>query len=443
MDIDAIYAALQQAGQQAGQESAWTPIGSFADQFSNILGQAALAQARDGGMDGSDYMGLALGGLSSGLLSGYAGNQVRDYQAEQTDMARQVLLDAAKGKSIFKPEGMSDSIFASTKGAGSMFSLAKDIEDADETRKRIKDFAQTVALQGVADKSDQRKAIFSALASAKTDYQRQQVIDAAQQMGLMKSSAESQPMVQQEQLGTNSDGSPIMSEGSARPLVQQRQAPPSQGISQYLNQTGGDEALARTLYERDLTKPDRMFDDAEKVRKEFNALPEVQDFKTVSTGYRALIEAMKDPAGTSDFEIIRRAAQAVEPGLAVRKDDQDSIEAAPSLFGSYSAQVRGALQGKSRLSDDVRAGLMRIAERSYNTNAQAFNKTRAFYRTQLSNRGLDPQILSPLEEAPPVGIPQDQPLPESVPTLGMGTPPAKLPGESKEQYRARLRSMGL
>jgi len=185
---------------------------------------------------------------------------------------------------------------------------------------------------------------------------------------------------------------------SSQPMAQPAGEGP-RSFESYLEQTQGDESLARSLYERDLTEPDRRFDDAESIRKEFNALPEVQDFKTISTGYRALVEAMKDPAGTSDFEIIRRAAQAVEPGLAVRKDDQDSIEAAPSLFGSYAATVRGALSGESRLTDDVRRGLMRIAERSFNANAESFNKTRDFYRGRLSDRGIDPEVLSPLEEA--------------------------------------------
>jgi len=42
---------------------------------------------------------------------------------------------------------------------------------------------------------------------------------------------------------------------------------------------------------------------------------------------------------------------------------------------------------------------MRIAERSFNANAESFNKTRDFYRGRLSDRGIDPEVLSPLEEA--------------------------------------------
>lgn len=372
MDIDAIYAALQQADQQAAQDSYWSPVKDFASSFANILGQAALKQAATGEMDGGDYTNLALSNLGAGFLGGYANNKINDYKAEQGALARQVLLDAAQGGDVTAPEGMSPSVFSSVKNAGSIFALGKKLEDQDETRKLTKDFAQKVALQGVADKSEQQKAIFSALASAKTDYQRQQVMDAAQQMGLI--TAESRPMVDEGQNGLT--------------------AAPSEGITKYLNQTGGDEDLARTLYKRDIEAPDRGFDLEQKIRKEFSGLPEVQDFVASDIGINSLRNALADKSGTSDLELVRGAIQAIEPGMAVREGEQAAVANSASIPDEYKGYFNKALNGETGLSEKVRQGIFRIAERRYNEYAAKAAAAKNFYGQRAQQYGLDPSSIT-------------------------------------------------
>jgi len=121
------------------------------------------------------------------------------------------------------------------------------------------------------------------------------------------------------------------------------------------------------------------------------------DFKYKEQGLKALTEAYLDPAGTSDYELIRRGAQAVEPGLAVRLDDEASLKGAASIFGMTSESIKAAITGESKLSPDVRAGIMRIAKRSYNASLDDYNTIRDSYIKRAEKSKLDPTLVVPFQ----------------------------------------------
>lgn len=97
-----------------------------------------------------------------------------------------------------------------------------------------------------------------------------------------------------------------------------------------------------------------------------------------------MLRALQDPTATSDVELTRAAIQAIEPGLAVRTDDQSAISQSAALPDSYKAAMTRALTGESGLAADVRKGLYRIAARRYNANGTKFNELKNFYAGQAS-----------------------------------------------------------
>lgn len=121
------------------------------------------------------------------------------------------------------------------------------------------------------------------------------------------------------------------------------------------------------------------------------------DFKYKEQGLKALTEAYLDPEGTSDFEIIRRGAQAVEPGLAVRLDDEASLKGAASILGMTTEVIKSAITGESKLSPQVRAGIMRIAKRSYNASLDDYNTIRDSYLKRAEKAKLDPSLVVPFQ----------------------------------------------
>lgn len=140
------------------------------------------------------------------------------------------------------------------------------------------------------------------------------------------------------------------------------------------------------------------FDNERTLNNDFTKDKTVQDFKYKEQGLKALSEAYKDISGTSDFELIRRGAQMVEPGLAVRADDQQSIIGAASALGMSVAAVKAAIEGNTKLDPKVRSGIMRIAQRAYNSTLDDYNTVRNNYVTRAADNMLNPAKVVPYGE---------------------------------------------
>lgn len=130
-------------------------------------------------------------------------------------------------------------------------------------------------------------------------------------------------------------------------------------------------------------------------------LKQAETFKYKEEGLKALTEAYKDKSGTSDYEIIRRGAQAVEPKLAVRLDDEASLQGAASILGLKLAQVKNAISGESKLDDDVRKGILRIAKRSYNSSLENYNILRNNFLTRAEQAKLNKETIVPFGAGQP------------------------------------------
>jgi len=140
-----------------------------------------------------------------------------------------------------------------------------------------------------------------------------------------------------------------------------------------------------------------------------------QDFKDKEKGVTALVQAFKDPSGSSDYELIRRAAQSVEPGLAVRTDDISSIQGAASVLGLSTAAISAAISGESKLSPRVRAGIMRIAKRGYDSSLTDYNTLRSSFLERSKAAQLNPDFVVPFG----AGVPFDQAYPDLDISLGL------------------------
>lgn len=210
---------------------------------------------------------------------------------------------------------------------------------------------------------------------------------------------------------------------------------------------------------------EKQFADEQGLRKEFTTLETTTRQQLATLGLKAAVEAYKDPAGTSDYELIRRGAQAVEPGLAVRRDDEASLQGAGSLFGLSLAQMQALANGDSKLAPGVRRGIMRIIKRGYEANRETFNSTRNKYIEASKAYGYDPGRTIVFDEAAPIDqlYPDFEPFLEGAPVqtslhpaLQGGTAGNSITdvltqqphlqrqeGETFEQYVQRVRGAGL
>jgi hypothetical protein len=171
--------------------------------------------------------------------------------------------------------------------------------------------------------------------------------------------------------------------------------------------------LANPEAQRLLTKPEKEAltaqaklsadrrDQADTLRKEFNALPEVKNFSLIDNAAKVVAKAVQDPSAVATQELVRRAVQLVEPGMAVREGEQAAIMASQSIPDRFKGELARALSGEGGLQEDTRQGIMRIAQRAYESQASRYKSTKDFYEGLAEERGIPKKAISYIGEAEP------------------------------------------
>lgn len=142
-------------------------------------------------------------------------------------------------------------------------------------------------------------------------------------------------------------------------------------------------------------------EETDKLRKEFSQLPEAKSFALVEKAGKIINEAIKDPSAVTDQELVRYSILLIEPGMAVREGEQRAVAASQSIPEEWRGSLTKALKGGSSLGTDVREGLKRLAERSYQGNKEQYDRTLDFYKEQATKKGLDPNRISYIGESAP------------------------------------------
>lgn len=183
--------------------------------------------------------------------------------------------------------------------------------------------------------------------------------------------------------------------------------------------TGGVDAaslLANPETQQLLSKPDKAAlearakltasqrDETDKLRKEFSGLPEVKDYSLIDKAAKVVTQAVKDPSAVATQELVRRAVQLIEPGMAVREGEQAAIAKSQSIPDYLKGQLQTALSGEGGLQEDVRQGILRIAQRSYESSAERYKTTKDFYEGIAKERGLPVKDISYLGESQPWSV---------------------------------------
>ena len=171
--------------------------------------------------------------------------------------------------------------------------------------------------------------------------------------------------------------------------------------------------LANPEMQQMLTKPqrealaarakltDQQREETDKLRKEFSSLPEVKNYSLIDTAARVVTKAVKDPSAVATQELVRRAVQLIEPGMAVREGEQAAIMSSQSIPDQFKGQLQKALTGEGGLQEDVRAGILRIAQRAYESQAERYKATKDFYEGIAKERNLPTKSISYLGEVEP------------------------------------------
>lgn len=172
------------------------------------------------------------------------------------------------------------------------------------------------------------------------------------------------------------------------------------GIEQGLIPTGKESLFGGTDSGGDGFLTKTKADEYDKLRTQFNNLPEVKNYSLVKNAATVVGQAVRDPSAVATQELVRRAVQLIEPGMAVREGEQAAIASSQSIPDQWKGALQKAVNGTGGLEKDVREGILRIAQRSYEANASTYNDTQTFYQNLARERRLGDRPISYLGNAP-------------------------------------------
>ncbi len=140
-----------------------------------------------------------------------------------------------------------------------------------------------------------------------------------------------------------------------------------------------------------MPSPKEQFRDARNLRKDFDSLPEVKDFKAVLP---TLISARRAPDNAAgDIQLAYTVGKILDPGSVVREGELAMVAQAGSLMERVLGAGRVNLGNGGRLPANVRAQLLNMLNERALAQRQAYDQARSNYEGYASSAGIDPKAV--------------------------------------------------
>lgn len=118
---------------------------------------------------------------------------------------------------------------------------------------------------------------------------------------------------------------------------------------------------------------------AGELRKEYNSLPEVKDFKDVSTSFEKIRRAAQNPSAAGDLSLIFAYMKVLDPGSTVREGEFANAQAAAGADQRLLSAI-GQVRSGQRLTDEQRRDFLAQAQKLYDSHKVSFQRARDMYR---------------------------------------------------------------
>lgn len=127
------------------------------------------------------------------------------------------------------------------------------------------------------------------------------------------------------------------------------------------------------------------------LRKEFNNLPEVKDFKDVRASFQQIASIARNPKATAqdDIALVFSFMKMLDPGSVVREGEFALAGAAASLPEQIQIALERVDSGQ-RLTPQQRQEMLRTAKRVYDPREEIYNQRANEYQGYARDSGIDP-----------------------------------------------------
>jgi len=365
MDLSLFAQLLNQEQKKADEVNPYYKFGGVADNIGNQIKQNA------GNFSiGEDLVGGLIAGLTGGLFSGLG----QDYADNQRTSMSDVLAKSLTGEPIDRPSNLPSSVFADLKNNASVFRA----QQAAEAMKQQQDLKKELALK-LLDKG------------LDNPYQIDQTIAAANRLlgGVNGRSAEPVRPI-------DSTPSANTVAGDLKPQADVKQ----KTFDDYMKEAQGNKEAAMALFKQDLEAPDKLATARANLRKEFENADPYKKYEIAARAYPTFLKALQDTNNpAADFEITKMAVQMIEPGLSVNQGEQAAVTASAAIPSKWKSYIVSALDGTTKLPDEVRTGLVDLAKRQYGSHENLFSRLREGYDSE----ALKQKLINPGEHLDMLG----------------------------------------
>lgn len=351
LDFTSILSALNASQKAAEEDNPFNFLSSFGQSLTPQVVQAAPNYST-----GDDIIAGLVAGAVGGLTDSLSDNWKAKQAAYVNDALSNILTNGSSG--FQRPDGMSNSSFATLKSLGQAMDIAEANQGAQAARAqkaKITDTLLSGAIQNPYAVDDQIAAV-------------------TKMNDLMHGR---QPVA--EQTSSNAQDVQVPQGGAT-----------VRDFKDYLKQSQGNPAAATAMMERDMKAPDRQKDYEKELASSFQGQQAVLDYTEMAKQFAAIQKAKDDPYKASDFDFAFGIMKILDPRSIVRESEQGQVIDSQSMSASIRGLLEGAMNGKAQLNSDARSRLIDLASRRFDIQQSLVDSLSSQYSEKAKRYGAEP-----------------------------------------------------
>ena len=164
---------------------------------------------------------------------------------------------------------------------------------------------------------------------------------------------------------------------------------------------GQDLMNDRSKEANEIAANNKMVDLSTSLRKEFEGLPEVKNYKEAVPAYKAVVDASKRDTPQANINLVYGIAKMYDPTSVVREGEYATIVNSANIPDKIKGYAQ-YLAGGGKFTPEVKAALVKEAEGRMQSFDDQFKKARMDFENISQNSGAKPSLLFPKPFAPTV-----------------------------------------
>jgi len=225
-------------------------------------------------------------------------------------------------------------------------------------------------------------------------------------LGATKYIEQNKPTYQTRNLGGTTDTIALPGLGGPAQVVSSMQntVSPDASLSAATQRRGQDLTDARQREANAIQNAGKTSEISTQLRKEFDQLPEVKNYKQALPAYKAIEDAVTRNSTQSDINLVYGIAKLYDPNSVVREGEYATVANSPNIPERIKGYAQ-YIQGGGRLTPEVKSQILAEAQGRVKTFEDQYSQARQGYSDIAGRSGGDPSLVFPAPQQPAVNAP--------------------------------------